>query len=120
VGRRITQRWGGTIMEVDKARIYYGTEFDEMLGWYLANGVVYNDKDLFVLAIRLNKDDALARKTTKDLDKLDAWYVQYASGNIKRLFQIMPEELEWAIFERHEGEKPRCYNLNRIRRKLGA
>jgi hypothetical protein len=32
----------------------------------------------------------------------------------------MPEELEWAIFERHEGEKPRCYNLNRIRRKLGA
>jgi hypothetical protein len=105
---------------ITDAKAYFGEGFDEMLGWYLENGVVYSDPTLFVMAIRLNKGDAMERKTTKDLDKLDAWYVQYASGNIKRLFQIMPEELEWAIFERHEGEKPRCYNLNRIRRKLGA
>ena len=109
---------GGKIIE--EAKAYFGEGFDEMLAFYLENGVVYSDSELFVLGIRLNKDDALERKTTKDLDKLDAWYVQYASGNIKRLFQIMPEELEWAIFERHEGEAPRCYNLNRIRRKLGA
>ena len=103
------------------AKAFFGeVRFDEMLAFYFKNGVVYSDKELFVLGIMLNKEDALARKTTNNLDKLDAWYVQYASGNIKRLFQIMPEEMEWAIFERHEGEKPRCYNLNRIRRKLGA
>jgi hypothetical protein len=105
---------------VGQARIYFGTGFDDMLTYYLAHGVVYSDKDLFVMATRLNKHKVMERKETIYLDKLDAWYVQYASGNINRLFEIMPEELEWAIFERHLNEKPRCYNLSRIRRKLGA
>lgn len=111
---------GKRLAPLEDARAYYGAGFDEMLAFYLVNGLIYSDKELFVLGIMLNKDKVMERKDTNNLDKLDAWYVQYASGNIKRLFQIMPKELEWAIFERHEGEKPRCYNLNRIQRKIGA
>jgi hypothetical protein len=110
----------GKLRPVEEARVYFGEGFDETLLFYLENGVVYSDDELFVFGIKLNKSKVLERKDTNNLDKLDAWYVQYASGNIKRLFQIMPEELEWAIFERHLNEKPRCYKLSRIRRKLGA
>jgi hypothetical protein len=103
-----------------QARVFFGAEFDEIVGWYMENGVIYSDQTLFVMACKHNRNLLLERNVEKDLDIYDAWYIQYVSGSIKRLFEIMPEELEWVIFERHEGEAPRCYKLNRIRKKLGV
>jgi hypothetical protein len=41
-----------------------------------------------------NKELLEGKKTEKELDKLDCWYVHYAAGDIKRLFEICPYELE--------------------------
>jgi hypothetical protein len=109
----------GSIM-MRRAEIFFGDKFDAVFSWYLDNGVVYSDSTLFVMACKHNKDMLLNKNIEKVLDKVDSWYVQYVAGDIKRLFEIMPEEMEWAIFERHEDEPPRCYNLSRIRKKLGA
>jgi hypothetical protein len=102
-----------------QAQAFFGDNFSALLLWYVENGVVYSDETLFVMAIKHNKEMLLERNNEKVLDFTDSWYIQYVSGDIKRLFEIMPEEKEWAIFERHENEAPRCYNLNRIRKKLG-
>jgi hypothetical protein len=103
-----------------RAEVFFGDKFEEVLLWYLEYGVVYSDNSLFVMACKHNKEMLLEKNIEKVLDKVDSWYVQYVAGDIKRLFEIMPEEMEWAIFERHEHEPPRCYNLKRIRKKLGA
>jgi hypothetical protein len=105
---------------VRRAMEYFGTGWDDILDWYLKNGVVYSDDTLFVLAIKHNKKRLLERNYEKELDKCDSWYIQYVAGDLRRLFEIMPEKMEWAVFERHEGEPPRCYKLDRIRKKLGV
>ena len=105
---------------IKQAQAFFGDKFDAVFSWYLENGVVYSDSKLFVMACKHNRDMLLERNVEKVLDFEDSWYIQYVSGDLKRLFEIMPEEMEWAIFERHLNEKPRCYKLSRIRRKLGA
>lgn len=87
------------------------------MDYYLTNGIVYSDDRVFVMAIMHNKE-ALLKKEKKELDKLDSWYVHYAAGDISRLFEIAPYEMEWAIFERGEDKPLKCYNLNRIRRLI--
>ena len=96
----------------------YGNELEELLTHYSINGVVYSDDRLFVLAIMHNKDLLSGKKTEKDLDKLDCWYVHYAAGDIKRLFEIAPYDLEWAAFERGDFKPLKFYKLDRIRRLI--
>ena len=100
-----------------EAKAFFGKEFDRVLAWYLEYGYVYSGKELFVLACIHNKNQVLERKPNKELDKLDCWYVQYVAGDIKRLFEIVPEEKEWAIFER-EGKKPSVYKTADIKRRV--
>ena len=97
----------------------YGNEFEELLTHYSTNGVVYSDNRVFVMAIMHNKDLLMEKKTEKELDKLDCWYVHYAAGDIKRLFEIAPYEMKWAVFER-ENQKLKCYDLDRIRRLING
>ena len=85
------------------------------MAFYLTHGVVYSDDRIFVMAIMHNKD-ALLKNSKKELDKLDCWYIHYAAGDILRLFEIAPYEMEWAIFERGEGKPLKCYKIDRIRR----
>lgn len=102
---------------VEKAKAYFGKDFNDRVAWYLEHGAVYSDERLFVLACIHSKDGLMSGKENKKLDKRDCWYIQYASGDIKRLFEIMPEEKQWAVFDRRG--KLRCYNLDKIRKKLG-
>ena len=87
------------------------------MAYYLINGVVYSDDKVFVMAMLHNKNQLL-KKEKKELDKLDCWYVHYAAGDISRLFEIAPYEMEWAIFERGENKPLKCYKLDRIRRLI--
>lgn len=61
-----------------------------------------------------NKDLLKGKKSEKELDKLDCWYVHYAAGDLKRLFEIAPYELEWVAFERN-NDKLKFYKVERIR-----
>lgn len=97
----------------------YGSEFEELLTHYSTNGVVYSDNRVFVMAMMHNKDFLMGKKSEKELDKLDCWYIHYAAGDIKRLFEIAPYEMKWALFER-DNDKLKCYNLDRIRRLING
>ncbi len=61
----------------------------------------------------------MGKKSEKDIDKLDCWYVHYAAGDLGRLFEIAPYEMEWAVFER-ENQILKCYNLDRLRRLVNG
>lgn len=65
-----------------------------------------------------NKDLLKGKKSEKDLYNLDCWFVHYAAGNLDRLFEICPYELEWVAFERGDFKPLKFYKLDRIRRLL--
>ena len=101
------------------AKDHYGNVFEELIHHYSTEGVVYSDDRLFVMAILHNKDFLMGKKSEKDIDKLDCWYVHYAAGDLGRLFEIAPYEMEWAVFER-ENQILKCYNLDRLRRLVNG
>ena len=71
------------------------------------------------MAMMHNKDFLMGKKSEKELDKLDCWYIHYAAGDVKRLFEIAPYEMKWALFERN-NDKLKCYDLDRIRRLING
>tara|TARA_R100000353_G_C6495402_1_gene192789 strand:+ start:34 stop:366 length:333 start_codon:yes stop_codon:yes gene_type:complete len=100
---------------IQKAIDRYGNELEELIRHYSTTGVVYSDNRLFVMAVMHNKEILQGKNFKKGLDKLNCWYVHYAAGDIKRLYEICPYELTWVAFER--GDKPlKFYKLDRIRR----
>ena len=103
-------------MPVQKAKDRYGKDFESLMDFYLTNGLVYSDNRVFVMAMMHNKNELL-KKSKIGLDKLDCWYVHYAAGDLYRLFEIAPYEMEWAIFER-EDKPLKCYNIKRMRRLI--
>lgn len=105
---------------IQKAAILYGNNLPELIGWYLDNGFIYSGSDLFFMATKHNHDRLINKEELNKLDKVDCWYVQYVAGNISRIFDICPEELEWIVFEREASEGIRCYKFNRLKKKLGS
>lgn len=97
---------------------YFGDNYLEILEYYFLNGYVYSDNRLLILAIPHNKDNIL--NNNNDLDFCDCWYVQYASGDLKRAFEIMPYEMEWLVFDRGDSKPNKVYNLNKIRDKING
>ena len=94
----------------------YGNELEELLTHYSTEGVVYSDNRVFVMAVMHNKELLEGKNSEKELDKLDCWYIHYAAGDIKRIFEICPYELEWVAFERGDFKPLKFYKLDRIRR----
>ena len=96
------------------AKSHYGKHFQTLFDYYLQNGIVYSDKYIFVMAMLHNKNFLMENKKQNNLDKLDCYYIHYAIGDMKRLFEIAPKKVEWVVFER--GNKPlKCYKYERIR-----
>ena len=96
---------------------HFGCEkFDEMLRYYWMYGYAYIGEDALILAQPHNRAELINNE--KSLDKADAWYIQYASGDIKRFFEVCPFELEWVVFERHEQKRRRAYKFKDIERRL--
>lgn len=99
-----------------QASCLYGQEiFDSMVDWYLDNGYLYIGQDALILAQAHGYSELINGK--KSLDKADAWYVQFAAGDLNRLFDVCPYPLEWVIFERRGGSK-KAYNFNKLKQRL--
>ncbi len=78
---------------IQMAKDRYGNELEELIRHYSAEGVVYSDNRLFVMAIMHNKELLEGKNSEKELDKLDCWYVHYAAGDIKRVYGFCPDQL---------------------------
>ena len=101
---------------IQKARCHFGPEnFDRICAWYMLHGYLYIGPDCVIFAQPHGYDELINNK--KSLDKCNAWYIQYASGDIKRFFDLCPYDLEWAIFERR-GKKRKAYNFKKLKKRL--
>lgn len=109
---------------VGKAHEYFGEYFDFWLKWYSENGTMYIDDDLCIFALmttRAEIENANGdNKYNFVVDKPDTWYVHYAAGDMKRIFEICPCDLQWAAFERNDNNKLKFYKLDKIRRRING
>lgn len=96
---------------LERSILALGKNFEETFHYYLDHGYIYIGPDLFVMAEE--------RKSKKELDICDIWYIQYACGNIKRIFEICPSKKEYVQFERMD-DKPRTYSFDKIKEKLNG
>lgn len=103
---------------IQKAADRYGKDLGGLIHHYLIHGMVISDDKVFAMLVLHNKDILTGKKTEKELDKLDCWYVHYAAGDLKRLFKLLPYEAEWAAFERGDDKPLKFYNLQRLRRLI--
>lgn len=99
-----------------QARTHYGDRFDEIIAHYMLNGYVYIGPELVVLAQEHSKSQLM--QESKKLDKLDAWYIQYVAGDMKRLFEIIPDRKEWVVFERWGNRERKAYKLDKLQRRI--
>lgn len=99
-----------------QAMTHFGDEFSNVMQWYLEWGYVYIGPDLFLLACAHDKDHLINVK--KSVDICDCWCIQYAYGNIKRIFEVCPFEKEWVVFKRLGSDKYRVYNFKKMKRRI--
>jgi hypothetical protein len=81
-----------------------------------SHGFVYSDCDAFLCAIpimrqNLNNDNEIESKL--DLDKCDTWFVYIASGNLNKLFGVIPKK-KYVAYERFDG-KIRVFDFDKLR-----
>lgn len=96
---------------IERTILALGNDFEEVFRYYLDHGYIYIGPDLFVMAEE--------RKSKKELDISDIWYIQYACGNIKRIFDICPSEKEYVQFERMD-DKPRTYSFKKLKERFNG
>jgi len=96
----------------------YGKDLGALIHHYSINGIVISDDKVFAMCVLHNKDVLQEKKSEKELDKLDCWYVHYAAGDLKRLIQFFPYDADWVAFERGEDKPLKFYNLKRITRLI--
>jgi hypothetical protein len=98
------------------ARDHFGKRFDEVLAYYMLHGYVYIGPDAVILAQTGSYSWWINRNNI--LDKTDSWYIQYATGNIKRFFEVCPFDLEWVIFERRFEKTRKAYKFSKLKERL--
>lgn len=99
----------------NKMKDYFGSNYFEIINYYGEHGYIYSDNQLLLLAMPHNIENLI---NEKQLDTCNCWYVHYASGNLKRAFEIMPYELEWVAFERGDDKPIKKYNLKKLRKRI--
>jgi len=104
---------------IDQAKECYGSNFFEIVDDLMERGYVYSGADAFAMAMPHSRAVLMEPNLNKDLDKCDCWFIQYVSGDIKRLLDILdnlPLKFEWIVFNRRDG-KYKEYNLERLNEK---
>lgn len=94
---------------------HFGDNFDETFAWYMENGYVYVGPEVFVVAYECNKEAFFGENC---LDKPNAFMIGYVAGDLKRVFELAPHDLEWVIFEREATDGYKCYEMDRIRKRI--
>ena len=100
----------------EHARKAYGNSLPELMDYYMDNGYIYSGPDAFALAMPHSTKILLGQDTNKTVDKCDCWFVQYASGDLRRLMEMLnkvPIKLEYIVFARDDGDN-KVYNLEKF------
>lgn len=97
--------------------------FNEVVSWYLSNGLVYNTKDSFMLATEVYWDEE-TEQILPDREP-NAWFVELAatSGRIKNvlhdLVRVAPHGHKFALWARRNEPRIRAFDWETVTRKAG-
>ena len=108
---------------LDEARDFYGSDLLDMIHMFLTpQRYIYSGDDFFVLAYPYRSGDLLEEEhvllrhdLNNSVDKTDTWVIHFFSGDIKRLFEIAPFDLDYVAFERRG--KWKLYNTEDLKRR---
>jgi hypothetical protein len=100
---------------------FYGEElFYKVLDLHLMFGYVYASPDYFVMGRPVPKtvsyEDMLDITKTYTLSECDAWCIYFLSGDIKKVWEILPFDLPYIVFERKGSTK--IYLLEKLKRTI--
>ena len=79
--------------------------FEEVLGRYILDGVVFSSEDVFMLARKVKWQDG---QMTCGNVKANTWFCQLAAGDMRKFLKVAPKKLRYVAWQRH-GEK--CYRV---------
>ncbi len=88
---------------------------ESLIADYLNCGVVYSSDRGFMLVRRCKWNGQFPDFYA---DKKDAWFVQIASGDLAYLFDRLPQQLDWVVFQRHGMQRFKAYNSSNLHKKL--
>jgi hypothetical protein len=80
------------------------------------HGVVHSDDEVFVCAYKIYSTSIL-KKSEKELDKPDTWFIYLLAGNPKRCFDL-DKTLTYVCFERFDGNY-RLIKTEKLKRRYG-
>ena len=102
--------------------------FYAMLDGYMEHGFIYSGDDAFAMAMPHCVDLLMKQNLNNNVDKRDCWFVQYVTGSLERLMDLLeglPNDFKWVVFERDDIEnrhsdetKYKVYEIERLKRKV--
>jgi len=112
----------------EEAKWCFGEFFDAEVEYYMQNGFVYSGSDAFAMAIPHSSSSLMGQNLNKEIDMCDCWFVQFVSGRLDRLIQLLdglPYDFDKIVFERDdedirfsEEHRYKCYDLSRLRERI--
>lgn len=94
-------------------------DFDQLVTWHLANGLVFSNAGSFLVAKELhcNFDD----KTLSDTEPRNCWFVRLAAstdGKLSEFMRVAPYPHEYVAWHRRGGSELKIHRWETVARKL--
>ena len=102
-----------------RAQEFLGEESYSIMDQHLDYGFIYSGSDAFALAMPHSVDLLLRPDLNKKVDKCDCWFVQYVTGDLKRLFQLLdetPHDFKYIVYGRNNKDY-KVYELEKLHGK---
>lgn len=104
------------ILQCKKLMKELGLDFMSELDRHLAEGWVYSDDKVFVMATVESRESLLGLNLNKNID-MDTWFVYSYVGNLKRVFELIPFKKKFVAFRRNNGSL-KIYQMDKLLKKL--
>jgi hypothetical protein len=96
--------------------------FEELLGWHLSAGYVWNSPKVFLLASEVcwNAEDQ-----SFESGEPNCWFVRLAASAghanaVRELLRVAPRPHQWVGWYRRQQFEPRVYRWDKLMKKAGG
>ena len=94
-------------------------EYYDLMEDALEHGYFYSGDECCVAAVIYDEEWLLRQDLNKTTGKV--WYVNFYAGDLKRVLELVPFELEWVCFKRDNNhDKIKIYNMKKLLKRIGG
>jgi len=95
--------------------------FEETLGWYLTNGLVYSTPAVFLLARQVCWD--AETEEMHDDGEPNAWFVELAASSghanpVREFMRVANRPQQWALWCRHNSFEIKAHDWAKLAKKV--